>query len=228
VFLSPITSSLIQAVSKISRAICAVVAASSTVLQPAVLCSTRSPSSRMMRQNSWPSRNYADPPAEPEIGRARHRPERECSRPARYPSILATGSSRRSRSFELSAATVPDNQSRSLGINRRRLFNRPRHMALEVTETSSDDSNFWQPAVRSGPRPSPAFDGHVSLVDVSPELPKRSESRREKAYMLTSTNACVQIMSQKIKRVVLIAGRPIARGPRRPGEEKKCLCGRWR
>ena len=58
--LSPITSSLIQGVAKISRAICAVVTASLTVVQPAVLGSTRTPSSRMMRQNSCPSRNWLD------------------------------------------------------------------------------------------------------------------------------------------------------------------------
>ncbi len=52
---SPITSSLIQGVSKISRAICAVVTASLTLWQPAVFGSTRTPISRISRQKSCPS-----------------------------------------------------------------------------------------------------------------------------------------------------------------------------
>src|SRR5579872_5419881 len=57
---SPITSSLIQFVAKISRAICAVVTASFTEWQPAVLGRTRTPSSRISVQKSWPSRRRAD------------------------------------------------------------------------------------------------------------------------------------------------------------------------
>ena len=51
------TSSLIQVVSNSSRAMCAVVTASFTVWQPAVLGSTRTPSDRMSDQKLWPARS---------------------------------------------------------------------------------------------------------------------------------------------------------------------------
>ena len=53
---SPITSSLIQDVSKISRAMCAVVTASFTLRQPAVLGSTRTPSAFTSDQKLSPAR----------------------------------------------------------------------------------------------------------------------------------------------------------------------------
>ena len=49
------TSSLIHGVPNTSRAMCAVVTASLTVWQPAVLGSTRTPSSRMIDQKPWPA-----------------------------------------------------------------------------------------------------------------------------------------------------------------------------
>src|ERR1700733_7702400 len=57
---SPITSSLIQVVPNTSRAICAVVSASLTLWQPAVLGSTRTPSSRTSDQNACPERSPPD------------------------------------------------------------------------------------------------------------------------------------------------------------------------
>ena len=51
------TSSLIQVVSNSSRAMCAVVTASLTEWQPAVLGSTRTPSSRTSDQKAWPARS---------------------------------------------------------------------------------------------------------------------------------------------------------------------------
>ena len=53
---SPITSSLIQVVSNSSRAMWAVVTASFTEWQPAVLGSTRTPSARTSDQKLWPAR----------------------------------------------------------------------------------------------------------------------------------------------------------------------------
>ena len=57
---SPITSSLIQSVSNTSRAISAVVTASRTLWQPAVLGSTRTSSERMSSQKPWPARAAPD------------------------------------------------------------------------------------------------------------------------------------------------------------------------
>ena len=57
---SPITSSLIQAVPNTSRAMCAVVTASFTEWQPAVLGSTRTPSSRISDQKPCPARSPPD------------------------------------------------------------------------------------------------------------------------------------------------------------------------
>ena len=53
------TSSLIQFVPKTSRAMWAVVTASLTVWQPAVLGRTRQPSSRISDQKAWPARALA-------------------------------------------------------------------------------------------------------------------------------------------------------------------------
>ncbi len=57
---SPITSSFTHGVANTSRAMCAVVTASLTEWQPAVLGSTRTPSSRISDQNPWPERSPPD------------------------------------------------------------------------------------------------------------------------------------------------------------------------
>ena len=53
------TSSFTHGVANTSRAMCAVVTASFTVWQPAVLGSTRTSSPRMIDQNPWPARSPA-------------------------------------------------------------------------------------------------------------------------------------------------------------------------
>jgi len=57
---SPTTSSLIHAVANTSRAMCAVLTASLTEWQPAVLGNTRTPSSRMIDQKPCPARSPPD------------------------------------------------------------------------------------------------------------------------------------------------------------------------
>src|SRR5579871_1473582 len=57
---SPMTSSFSQGVPNTSRAMCAVVTASFTEWQPAVLGSTRTPSARIRDQKPWPERSPPD------------------------------------------------------------------------------------------------------------------------------------------------------------------------